>query len=67
MLNSFVWESLHWGSLMVATYFAYLYFRDLGDVTQALLSVERKNMLRATRNENKMIAIGLGGTAIICL
>ena len=49
---------------MVATYFAYLYFRDLGDVTQALLSVERKNMLRAIRNENKMIAIGLGGTAI---
>ena len=64
MLNSFVWELLHWGPLLVATYFSYVYFRDLGDVTQAVMSVERKNMLRAIRNENKMIATGLGGTAI---
>ena len=64
MLNSFVWELLHWGPLLLGTYFSYVYFRDLGDVTQAVMSVERKNMIRAIRNENKMIAIGLGGTAI---
>lgn len=64
MLNPFVWELLHWGSLLIATYFSYIYFRDLGDVTQALMSVERKNMLYAIRNENKMIAAAFGGTAI---
>lgn len=64
MLNSFVWELLHWASLLAATYFSCIYFRDLGDVTQVLLSVERKKMLAAVRNENKMIAMALGGTTI---
>jgi hypothetical protein len=64
MLSPLVWEVLHWGALLVATGFAYTYFRDLGDVTQALMTVERKNMIRASRNENTMIVTALGGTAI---
>ncbi|MEH6581056.1 MAG: DUF3179 domain-containing (seleno)protein [Halioglobus sp.] len=64
MLNTVIWEALHWGALLIATRVSYTYFRDLGDVTQALMTVERSNMLEAIRNENKMIAIGLGGTAI---
>tara|TARA_B100000959_G_C14995267_1_gene629936 strand:+ start:5192 stop:6433 length:1242 start_codon:yes stop_codon:yes gene_type:complete len=49
---------------LIATGCSFVYFRDLGDVTQAIMSVERKNMLYAIRNENKMIALGLGGTAL---
>ncbi len=64
MSTSLVWELLHWGPLLIATGCSFVYFRDLGDVTQAIMSVERKNMLYAIRNENKMIALGLGGTAL---
>ena len=48
----------------VATYAAFVYFRDLGDVTQAIMDVSRKNMLNAIRNENKLVACGLIGTAV---
>lgn len=64
MMDSLIFEGLHWLALAVATYIAITYFRDLGDVTQALMSVKRKNMLYAIRNENKMIAMAFGGTAV---
>lgn len=63
-MDNLIFEGLHWLTLAVATYFAFVYFRDLGDITQALLSVERKNMLYAIRNENRLIAIALAGTAM---
>ena len=59
-----MFELIYWIALAAGTYAAFIYFRDLGDVTQALLDVSRENMLKAIRNENKLIAIGLLGTAL---
>ena len=56
-------ELIYWVALAVATYAAFIYFRDLGDVTQAIMDVSRKNMLNAIRNENKLVACGLIGTS----
>lgn len=56
-------EFIYWVTLAVATYAAFVYFRDLGDVTQAIMDVSRENMLKAIRNENKLVACGLIGTA----
>ncbi len=55
-------EFIYWVALAVATYAAFVYFRDLGDVTQAFMNVSRDNMLKAIRNEKKLIACGLIGT-----
>ena len=38
----------------------FLYFRDLGDVSQMLLKVKRRNMVRFIRHEYRLITIGLG-------
>ena len=59
-----MFELIHWVALAVATYAAFIYFRDLGDITQVILDVSRKNMLKAIRNENKLVATGLIGTAL---
>ncbi len=42
----------------------FLYFRDLGDVSQMLLKVKRENMVRFIRHEYRLIAIGLAAYAI---
>ena len=60
-------ELIYWFALAAATYAAFVYFRDLGDITQALLDVSRENMLSAIRNENKLVAVGLIGTALAVL
>ena len=62
-----MFELIYWVALAAATYAAFVYFRDLGDVTQAVLDVSRENMLKAIRNENKLLAIGLIGTAVAVL
>ena len=49
-------------SLAVAMGIGMLYFRDLGDVTQMLLSVKRENMLRFIRHEYKFLAVGGAAT-----
>jgi hypothetical protein len=57
-------ELIQWVVLAVATYAAFVYFRDLGDITQVILDVSRENMLKAIRNENKLVVTGLLGTAL---
>jgi len=57
-------ELTHWVSLIVATIVSYIFFRDLGDITQAFLTVKRKGMIFAIRHEKLMISIGLVGTGI---
>lgn len=52
-------------SLIVALAIGYLYFRDLGDVSQMLISVKRENMIRFIRNEYRLLAIGLGATVLM--
>ncbi|MEH6550538.1 MAG: DUF3179 domain-containing (seleno)protein [Pseudomonadales bacterium] len=57
-------ELIHWIALAVATGAGFIYFRDLGDVSQAILTVHRKNMIFAIRNEYKLIAVALVGSAV---
>jgi hypothetical protein len=57
-------ELIQWAALAVGTYAAFVYFRDLGDITQVILDVSRDNMLKAIRNENKLVATGLLGTVL---
>ena len=52
-------------SLIVALAIGSLYFRDLGDVSQMVISVKRENMIRFIRNEYRLLAIGLGATALM--
>ena len=48
-------EVIHWGALAFASILSFIYFRDLGDVVQAVLSVERAKMLFAIRHETAII------------
>ena len=64
---SLVWELVHWLALVAGTLVAIRYFRDLGDVTQAIFSVSRKNMIFAIRHENMLIGAGLAGTGLAVL
>jgi hypothetical protein len=50
--------------LTVSLVIGFIYFRDLGDVSQMFLRVKRKNMLRFIRNEYRLIALGLGALAL---
>jgi len=52
-------------SLIVALIIGSLYFRDLGDVSQMFISVKRENMIRFIRNEYRLLAVGLGATALM--
>ncbi|CAJ1369463.1 unnamed protein product [Effrenium voratum] len=56
-----------YGGLAVSLVIGLLYFRDLGDVTQMVLKVKRANMVRFIRNENRLLAAGLAGAAIMTL
>jgi hypothetical protein len=51
-------------ALIVATVASFLFFRDLGDITQAFLPVKRKGMIFAIRHEKLMISIGLVGSFV---
>ncbi|SDL76727.1 DUF3179 domain-containing (seleno)protein [Aliiruegeria lutimaris] len=54
-----IWTVLYWASLAASGYIGFIYFRDLGDVTQMVLKVKRKNMLWFIRNEYKIIFPGI--------
>ena len=60
MNQMFVLESLYWLLMVAGTIASFRYFRDLGDVTQLVATVTRRNMVFAIRNEYKLIAAGLG-------
>ncbi|MEM8570638.1 MAG: DUF3179 domain-containing (seleno)protein [Pseudomonadota bacterium] len=53
--------------LVPALVIGFLYFRDLGDVTQMFLKVKRENMDRFIRNEYTLIGAGLAAFAIATL
>lgn len=54
---------LFWGTLLVAVYIGWIYFRDLGDVTQMVIKVKREDTIRIIRNEKKLLTIGLSAAA----
>ena len=53
--------------LVVAVGIGLAYFRDIGDVSQMIMRVKRKNMVRFIRNEYRLLAVGLGATALMAL
>ncbi len=55
-------EIASWIILAIATYAAFVYFRDLGDITQAILTVHRKQMVFAIRHEYTLIGLGIAGS-----
>jgi len=56
-----------YSSLIVALSIGFLYFRDLGDITQMLISVKRKNMIRFMRYEYKLLAAGFAATVLLTI
>ena len=60
-----IWNLLFWCSLFLSIGIGLIYFRDLGDVSQMILKVKRKNMLRFIRNEYRFLSAG--GVAILIL
>jgi len=58
---------LFWLGLSVSLVIGFLYFRDLGDVSQMLIRVKRENMLRFIRNEHRLLAIGLAALALMTI
>jgi hypothetical protein len=53
--------------LFVAVGVGFIYFRDLGDVSQMIMRVKRRNMIRFIRNEYRLLTVGLGATALMAL
>jgi len=51
-------------ALLVSLGIGFVYFRDLGDVSQMVLKVKRENMVRFIRHEYLFLAIGLGAALI---
>ncbi len=56
-----------WLGLAVSLAIGFLYFRDLGDVSQMLIRVKRENMLRFIRNEYRFIAVGLAAFVLMTI
>ena len=63
MLGSIVF----WLGLTVALIIGFVYFRDLGDVSQMLIRVKRKDMIRFIRNEYRLLATGLGALLLMAV
>jgi len=59
MIAAFVF----WIALVISIGIGFVYFRDLGDVSQMVLKVKRENMLRFIRHENLFIGVGLAFAA----
>ena len=57
-------EIIHWSALVIATVAGYIYFRDLGDVTQIFMNVTRQSIVKTIRNEKLLIGLGVGGITV---
>jgi hypothetical protein len=57
--TSLVVSLIYWLCLAVSGVIGFIYFRDLGDVSQFLLKVKRKDMLWIIRNEYRLIIPGI--------
>ncbi|MGI9535523.1 MAG: DUF3179 domain-containing (seleno)protein [Desulfocapsaceae bacterium] len=60
-------DILFYVPLIISIGFGLLYFRDLGDVSQMVIRVKRKDMHRFIRNEYHLIGAGLGCFVITAL
>ena len=57
-------EFIHWAALVVAAIAGFIYFRDLGDVTQMVMNVTRRGIINTIRYETLIIGLALGGVAL---
>jgi long-chain fatty acid transport protein len=53
--------------LGASLFVGFLYFRDLGDISQMVLKVKRKNMVRFIRNEYRYLSVGLAAFALAAI
>ncbi|WP_127113949.1 DUF3179 domain-containing (seleno)protein [Shimia sediminis] len=53
---------LFYVGLLVSCGIGFVYFRDLGDISQMLLKVKRENTVRFIKHEYKLIGLGLAAT-----
>lgn len=61
---SLLLQSTHWAALAISLCTAFVYFRNLGDITQVFLGVKRSGMIFAIRHEYKLIAVVIAGTLL---
>lgn len=59
-------EVIFWAALVLSLVIGFVYFRDLGDITQMVLKVKRDNMLRFIRNEYRIIIPGIVSGLVAC-
>lgn len=59
--------AIFWIGLIVSIGIGFVYFRDLGDVSQMVLKVKRENMLRFIRHEYTLIGVGIASAAVMVL
>jgi len=60
-----IWNLLFWLGLAISLGIGAIYFRDLGDVSQMVLKVKRRDMIRFIRNEYKFIGAGLAAAFVM--
>jgi hypothetical protein len=58
-------EGLFWLGFIASAVIGFLYFRDLGDITQMVLKVRRENMVRFIRNEYRLLGLGIAGLILM--
>ncbi len=58
---------LFWSALVACLGLGFVFFRDLGDVSQMLLKVKRSHMLRAVRHEKAIVATGSALALVVVL
>ena len=58
---------IYWLSMAVSGVIGFIYFRDLGDVSQMLFKVKRKNMLWFIRNEYRLIITGIAAALLAAI
>jgi hypothetical protein len=60
-------EGLFWLALAATAYPAWRIFRDMGDITQIFMKVDRATILDTIRWERRLIAMAVAGIAIMSL
>jgi hypothetical protein len=61
------WNLIFWLGLTLSLSIGLVYFRDLGDVSQMLIKVKRRNMIRFIRNEYRLITVGLAAATLMAV
>jgi hypothetical protein len=64
---SVIWTLIFWLGMVTSLVIGAVYFRDLGDVSQIILKVKRKNMIRFIRHEYRLIGIGLVAALVMAI